>query len=216
MKHVFDRDFDLEAEEPNHASEQEAYYSAEDVNMAVDQALREGFETGHAEGWREAEAALAESQGKRDQELIEGLSQQIGSLIDDADTRAEALERQALAFVLAVAEKIAPELIARRSSDRVEAEIRSAIALAVGTSRLRISLPPALLERAGDTIEGAAVTAGHKGRIEVVADTTLVSGEARVEWDNGFMEYSFSTICDRILTGLRQAARKTGADDRKD
>ena len=59
MKHVFDRDFDLEAEEPNHAPEQEAYYSAEDVNMAVDQALREGFETGHAEGWREAEAALA-------------------------------------------------------------------------------------------------------------------------------------------------------------
>jgi hypothetical protein len=31
-------------------------------------------------------------------------------------------------------------------------------------------------------------------------------GDARVEWDNGFMQYSFNMICDRILKSLRAAA----------
>ena len=57
-----------------------------------------------------------------------------------------------------------------------------------------------------ERLEEVGRSLGHDGRIDVIADPDMTLGDARVEWDNGFMQYSFDTICNRILKSLRAAA----------
>ena len=44
-------------------------------------------------------------------------------------------------------------------------------------------------------------------RVDLQGDAALKDGDARVEWHNGFMEYSFGAVCDRILDALRASGR---------
>ena len=212
MGYVFERDFDqeVELEAETEARLKRACYTPEDLAAAMELARSEGLQDGHEEGRREAFAEAEETDRRRQTEAIEMLAGKVAALVDGADAHAETLEQQMLSFVLAVFEKLAPELIQGRAFMRAEAEVRAAMAVALGTASLKISLPPDVFEVHGEMIEEAARSIGHDGRIEVYSDETLVQGDARVEWDNGFMEYSFNLICNRILTSLKAASLLPG------
>ncbi|MCB1342145.1 MAG: hypothetical protein KDK24_13970 [Pseudooceanicola sp.] len=205
---LFDRNFDLEVEQERAERRRlaEAVFTASELAEAVAEARRDAFEDGRQAGKAEATEALKESDLRRQAETLAELSGQVGELTAAIDERIAGLEQQLLSFVLAVFEKVAPEVLASRAGPRAEAEVRSAIAMARGTSVLHLYLPPAVHAAIGETL--AAVSLVGEGRVAINADPALREGDARVEWDNGFMEYSFATICDRILTGLRAAAGK--------
>ena len=216
MGHLFDRNFDLEIEQERAARERSARacYTPEDLEAAMAQARQEGFDDGHAAGRAEATEVLTQSDLRRQAEALAEISGQVGELTALIDDRIAILEQQLLSFVLAVFEKVAPEVLATCAAPRAEAEVRAAIAMARGTSVLHIHLPPGAFAAIGATL-GGAVGSGE-GRVEVEPDPELREGDARVEWDNGFMEYSFAEICERILTGLRQAAGpRPGAERRE-
>lgn len=206
MGHLFDRNFDIEIEQERAARQRatRACYTPEDLDAAMEQARQEGFEEGRVAGRAEATEKLTQSDLRRQAEALAEVSGQVGELTAVIDDRIARLEQQLLSFVLAVFEKVAPELVTARALPRAEAEVRAAIEMARGTSVLHIHLPPAVHAAIGEAL--AAGTSGAEGRVEIEADPALREGDARVEWDNGFMEYSFTAICDRILTGLRQAA----------
>ena len=43
---------------------------------------------------------------------------------------------------------------------------------------------------------------------KVTADPSLKNGEARMTWENGFMQYSLDRVCDEILQALRHASEQ--------
>ena len=194
----------------------QACYTPDDLAQAMEQARQEGFAEGRTDGYRQATEDLAASDRRRQVESLEAISQQVGNLIVTTDERVTELEQQLLAFVLAVFEKVAPELVTARSAPRAEAEVREAMAMARGASMLRVHISPAVHAAVGEALVQSA--SDFEGRVEILADAGLSDGDARVEWDNGFMEYSYRAICDRILSGLRGSApgpRKTGAVTRQ-
>nr|WP_282960695.1 FliH/SctL family protein [Actibacterium sp. MT2.3-13A] len=126
-------------------------------------------------------------------------------MIAEADRHRAALEAQALDFTLSVCEQVFPEVLRRCSRDRALDRVKKTIALALGSACLRVALSPSALPLLRPDIEAAARAAGLEARIEIAVDPALAEGDVRMEWNNGFMDYSCAAICDRILTALRQA-----------
>ena len=208
MSSVYNRDFDQEIEREQREAERltRAFFTEEDLAAAIEKGRAEGIAQGRAEGRAEAEAEAMASDRRRWVELLGVLSGRVEAVIAAADDHVDTLEQQVVAFVLAVFEKIAPELLKGQAAQRSESEVRAAIGLALGSAQLRIFLPPDACAAMATSLEEAARDIGHDGRIEVLPDPELAPCDARVEWDNGFMEYSFSVIYTRILTALRAAS----------
>ena len=187
MSLVFDRDFDLELarESRQVLRDGTAYYSHDALLEAVSEArataFAEGRRTGHAEG-------LAEAAG-----------------LDDAKRAAALLEAQLLDFSLSVCEQVFPELLRHRAHDRALAQVRRALSVGLGSATLQVSLSPEGLRLLREELDSTISEFGLTGRVALRADAALADGDTRVAWDSGFLEYSFSSICDRILCALRDA-----------
>jgi flagellar assembly protein FliH len=208
MTRLFQRDFDaeLEAEARAAAHERACRYTQEDYDAACAAAQArgraEGLAQGRAEGLAEAHAALAARQA----EALEALGPQIARMLEDRLAHHAALERQIVSFCLAVAEKVLPDIVAARAPEAAAAQIRRALALAMGSPRLRIRLSAATRDILAPDLAALAADQLSPGRIDIAVDPALAAGEARVIWEDGFMEYGFERVCARILGALRGAA----------
>jgi flagellar assembly protein FliH len=218
MSLVFDRDFDLELEQEQQARQrlERARHTAEELEEARAQGRAAGMQEGFAQGHREALAQAAQDADVQrratQQQIAEGLS----ALFQASDAHADTLEEQALAFALSVFERVAPEFLKSRSTLRAEQEIRDALKLTLGSGSVRVFLPASAGEEGAAGIMEAARALGQGDRVTITQDPALASGGARVEWDNGFMEYSFDKICEQILTALRAAAPTTSGRPQPD
>lgn len=211
MALMFERDFDAElAQEDRQARHAaRARHTPEELNEAVEAARTAGFiegkSIGRAQGLAEAETA----DGARRAVALEALGQQIPAMVQENDRHRAALETQMLDFALTVCEQVFPELLRRRAHDRALAQVRRALAVGLGSVSLQVSLSSDGLQLLKDDLDTAINQHGLEGRVKLRADPMLADGDARVDWDNGFLEYSFSSICDRILCALREARSAT-------
>lgn len=207
MHPVFERDFDHEAALERERGERAlcARHTPEELEAAVSKAeadaYTKGWEDGHNSGTINTNATLL----ARQTEALDALSPQIGELIGAGDRHRGALEGQAVGFVLAVFEQVFPEFRSQRALDRVAEQVRHAVGLALGSASLRIFLSEAAAPGLAPMLESAARAQGFEARIEIGADAGLADGDVRVEWDNGFMEYSFDALCAQILDALRRS-----------
>ncbi|MGC9370117.1 MAG: hypothetical protein ACP5DX_11315 [Paracoccaceae bacterium] len=209
MSYIFDRDFDSELDRERQEAERlsRARYTTEDMEAALAQARAEAFRDGHGAGRAEG---LAQARGDAEAlraEALGALGPQLERLIGAADRHRAALEVQVLDFTLSVCEQVFPEVLRGCSHDRALDRVKKTIELALGSSCLRIMLSERALPLLRPEIERAAQAVGLDARLEIAADPALAEGDVRMEWDNGFMEYSFADVCDRILTALKQARR---------
>lgn len=213
MSYIFDRDFDRELDRERQEAERRARacYTPEDLEAALADARAEAFREGHAAGRAEGMAESRVSSEALRAEVLGTLGPQLERLIGEADRHRAALEAQVLDFALSVCEQVFPEVLRSRSRDRALDRVKKTIELALGSATLRITLAERALPLVRPEIEQAAQAIGLKARVELAADPALPEGEVRMEWDNGFMEYSFAGVCDRILTALRQA--RAGASE---
>lgn len=210
MSYIFDRDFDGELDHERQEAERRARacYTPEDLEAALADARAAAFAEGHAAGRAEGIAESRASSEALRSEALGALVPQLERLIGEADRHRAALEAQVLDFTLSVCEQVFPEVLSR-SRDRALDRVRKTIGLALGSACLRIMLSERALPLLRPQIEQAARDIGLKTRVELAAEPALSEGDVRVEWDNGFMEYSFAGVCDRILSALRQARAGT-------
>lgn len=207
MTLIFDRDFDVELLREQWQARRETRFchTAEDLAEAVAQARAEAYAegrcAGNAEGMAEAEATV---NGQRAAALI-ALTPQIAALVQAQESHRAALEAQVLAFALSVCEQVFPELLRRHAHARALAQVRRALSIGLGSVSLHLALSPAALILLRDELNAAISERGLQGRVELRDDPTLDDGDVRVDWDSGYLEYSFSSICERILTSLRDA-----------
>lgn len=207
MTVIFDRDFDLElAHEDRQARRAaRARHTPEELSEAVEAARAAGFMEGKCAGHAEGLAEAAVADGARRAAALEALGQQLPAMVRENDRHRAALEAQVLDFAITVCEQVFPELLRRRAHDRALAQVRRALTVGLGSMSLRVSLSSDALQLLHDDLDAAITQNGLQGRVELRADPALADGDARVDWDNGFLEYSFSSICDRILFALREA-----------
>lgn len=207
MTLIFDRDFDVELLREQWQARRETRFchTAEDLAEAVAQARAEAYamgrSAGHAEGMAEAEATVTAQRAS----ALAALTPQIAALVHAQDSHRAALEAQVLAFALTVCEQVFPELLRLRAHDRALAQARRALSIGLGSVSLQVALSPAALILLRDDLTAAIHGQGLQGRVELRGDPALADGDVRVDWDSGYLEYSFSSICERILKSLRDA-----------
>ncbi|MGI3170984.1 FliH/SctL family protein [Pseudooceanicola sp. C21-150M6] len=207
MSFVFDRNFDEEAEieARNLLRARRAIHTPEDLEEAVRKARKEAYEDGRLAGRAEASVEHGETTAARQADALVALGPSIKELLGQADQHRVSLEAQVLDYILTVFKQVAPELLERTATLRVEEEVRNTLRMAVGAASLQIHLPADLASDMSVQIGDIARQSGFHGRVHILPDSSLRPGDCQVEWDHGSMEYSLSSICDGIIDALNKA-----------
>ena len=141
------------------------------------QAHRKGFAAG-----------LAQAQAEADQRIAAALSviAESVSRLDRSLVGIEArLETEAVEVAVAVAAKLAPELIAREPFAEISALANECFHQLVTTPHIVVRIGPEIYDDAKDRLEEIARAPGFEGRLVVLSDDELKTGDCRIEWADG-------------------------------
>jgi flagellar assembly protein FliH len=144
---------------------------------AESQAYRNGFAAG-----------LAQAQGEINQRIAAALAviadgiEKLNRGLDGVEAR---LETEAVQVSVAVASKLAPELIAREPFAEISALATECLRHLVKAPHIEVRISADIYDIAQGQLEEIARARGFEGRLMVVSDATMAPGDCRIEWADG-------------------------------
>jgi flagellar assembly protein FliH len=174
-KFLFDHDFTVGADPATRpiAPSEHALRLAE----AESKGYRDGFAAAEKEGTAVAERRTAVA------------FEQIGVALERLARGLAAIEQQveaeAVALAVAIARKLAPELIARQPLAEISALAAECFKQLASAPHVIVRVNDALHEAARAHLEELARARGFEGRLVVVAEPEIAAGDCRIEWADG-------------------------------
>ena len=196
-KFLFDTDFAAPVREraatPAEVAQKIAEAEARAYRSGYDAALREA----KVESDRRSAAALQEIGA-----AIKGIAAGFSGI----ESR---METEAVDVAVAVARKLANELIAREPLGEVTALVADCFAQLVSTPHIVVRINDALYEAAHASIEALAKQSGFAGRLIILAEPNIQTGDCRIEWADGGVVLERAAIESKIneLVGRYIASR---------
>jgi len=201
-KFLFDVDFsapDKMRERPVTPSE-----LAQKIASAEARAYRDGYD-----------AALREAKVESDRRAALAL-EEIGIAIKGIAARFSGIETrmetEAVDVSVAVARKLCSELMAREPLGEVTALVRDCFSQLVSTPHLVVRINDSLYEAAHERIERLARQSGFEGRLVILAEPEIETGDCRIEWADGgvvleraAIEAKISELVGRYVASGNQA-----------
>jgi flagellar assembly protein FliH len=198
-KFLFDTDFSV----PDKARERVSSPSevAQKVAAAEARAYRDGYD-----------AALREAKVESDRRTALALEEiaiavkGIAARFSSVETR---METEAVDVAVAVARKLCSQLIAREPLGEVTALVSDCFAQLVSTPHLVVRINESLYEAAHEHIERLAKQSGFAGRLVILAEPEIETGDCRLEWADGGVVLERAAIDAKIdeLVGGYMASR---------
>jgi flagellar assembly protein FliH len=201
-KFMFDTDFAA----PNKARERAATEAeiAQKVAAAEARAYRDGFDAGQREAKAESDrrAALA-------LEEIRITMQGIAARIGNVEGR---METEAVDVAIAVARKLCAELVAAEPLGEIVGLVKDCFSHLVSTPHLVVRINDQLYESAHERIERLAKQSGFEGRLVILAEPEIATGDCRIEWADGGVVLERTAIGAKIdeLVARYMASRAAG------
>ena len=199
-KFLFDMDFGT----PDKARERAATTAeiAEKIAAAEARAYRAGYDAAQREAKAESDrrAALA-------LEEIGIAIKGIASRFSGIETR---METEAVDVAVAVARKLCSELISAEPLAEITGLVRDCFAHLVSTPHLVVRINDSLYEAVRERIERLAKQSGFEGRLVILAEPEIETGDCRIEWADGGVVLERAAIEAKIdeLVGRYMASRK--------
>jgi flagellar assembly protein FliH len=198
-KFLFDMDFsapDKSREKPATPAE-----IAQKIAAAEGRAYRDGYEAGQREAKAESDrrAALAlEEIGI----AIRGIAARFSGI----ETR---METEAVDVAVAVARKLCSELISGEPLGEINRLVSECFSQLVSTPHLVVRINEQLYEVAREQIERLAKQSGFTGRLVILAEPEIETGDCRIEWADGGVVLERAAIEAKIneLVGRYIASR---------
>ncbi|MCC8941023.1 FliH/SctL family protein [Bradyrhizobium ivorense] len=198
-KFMFDTDFSA----PDRARERAATPAeiAQKIADAEARAYRAGYD-----------AALREAKVESDRRSAQAL-EEIGTSIRGIAARFAGIEMrmetEAVDVAVAVARKLCTELVAREPLGEIMALVSDCFSHLVATPHLVVRINDALYDAARDSIERMAAQSGFQGRLVILAEPTIATGDCRIEWADGGVVLERAAIEAKIneLVGRYLASR---------
>ena len=200
-KFLFDMDFSAPDRRERAATPAEV---AQKVAAAEARAYRDGYD-----------AALREAKVESDRRVALALEEigiafrGIAARFSGVETR---METEAVDVAVAVARKLCSELIAREPLGEVTALVSDCFAQLVSTPHLVVRINDTLYEAAHDRIERLAKQSGFAGRLVILAEPEIESGDCRIEWADGgvvleraAIEAKINELVGRYIASSNQA-----------
>ena len=174
-KFMFDTDFAA----PDKGRERAANAAevAQKVAAAEARAYRDGFDAGQREAKAESDrrSALA-------LEEIKIAMQGIAARMSNVESR---METEAVDVAIAVARKLCAELVAAEPLGEIIGLVHDCFSHLVATPHLVVRINDQLYEGAHERIERLAKQSGFEGRLVILAEPEIATGDCRIEWADG-------------------------------
>ena len=195
--------FDMDFAAPDKAREKAptAAEIAQKVAAAEAKAYRDGFDAAQREAKVESDrrAALAlEEIGI----AIKGIASRFAGI----ETK---METEAVDVAVAVARKLCSELIAAEPLAEITGLVKDCFSHLVSTPHLVVRINDALYEGARERIEQMSRQSGFEGRLVILAEPTIPTGDCKIEWADGGVVLERAAIEAKIneLVGRYMASR---------
>ena len=122
------------------------------------------------------------------------------------------METEAVDVAIAVARKLCAELIVREPLGEITALVSDCFSHLVSTPHLVVRINDSLYEGARAQIERLAAHAGFEGRLVILAEPAIATGDCRIEWADGGVVLDRAAIEAKIseLVGRYLASRNEG------
>jgi flagellar assembly protein FliH len=202
-KYLFDDDFApgaAAAERPIAPAEH-----AEKLAAAETKGFREGFAAAEKEGTAVAERRIAAA--------FEQIGDALGRLARGLAQIERRVEIEAVELALAVARKLAPELVIREPLAEIAALATDCLKHLATAPHIVVRVNDALHERACERLAEIAKNCGFEGRLVVIAEPEIAIGDCKIEWaDGGVVRNQAKTdIAIGNAVGRYLGARQTAA-----
>jgi flagellar assembly protein FliH len=196
-KFLFDMDFSA----PDRTRERPASESAQKIASAEALAYRDGFDAAQREAKAESDrrAALA-------LEEIGIALKTIATRFSGIETR---METEAVDVAVAVARKLCSALIASEPLGEITGLVSHCFSHLVSTPHLVVRINASLYETARERIERLAKQSGFAGRLVILAEPEIDTGDCKIEWADGGVVLERAAIEAKIneLVGRYMASR---------
>jgi flagellar assembly protein FliH len=198
-KFLFDMDFSA----PDEMRERAATPS--EIAQKIASAEARGYRDGY-------DAALREAKVESDRRAALALEeigiaiQGIAARFSGVETR---METEAVDVAVAVARKLCSELIAREPLGEVTALVSDCFSQLVSTPHLVVRVNVSLYEATHERIERLTKQSGFEGRLVILAEPEIETGDCRIEWADGGVVLERAAIEAKIneLVGRYIASR---------
>ena len=195
-KFLFDTAFAAKAEREQKPKPQ---FTEDDLAAARGEGQQAGFQMGREAAQREVERRVADA--------LEAVAAGLAG-IDAAQARAAAeLRAEAARLALAIAGKLAPELVARQPLAEIEAVIVDCLAQLPTEPRVVVRVAEGLVEALTGRIEALTRRAGFSGAVVLLGEPAMASGDARVEWADGGAERDLARTYAAIEEAVNRYCR---------
>ncbi|WP_213738115.1 FliH/SctL family protein [Bradyrhizobium sp. dw_411] len=198
-KFLFDMDFSA----PDRMRERPATPAeiAQKVAAAEARAYRDGYDAAQREAKAESDrrsAAALEEIGVN----IRGIAQRFSGI----ETR---METEAVDVAVAVARKLCNTLIAAEPLSEIIGLVKDCFSHLVATPHLVVRINEALYDAAHERIERLAKQSGFEGRLVILAEPEIATGDCKIEWADGGVVLEREAIDAKIneLVGRYIASR---------
>lgn len=182
-KFLFDVDFS------NPSSRADAA-SAADIARRVAEAEARGHRHGVATGLAQANAESARRTALALEQIASGLGNVAGRF---ADVEAR-METEAVEVAIATARKLCTELMRTEPLAEVMALVADCMRQLVSTPHLVVRVSEAAYQDTKESVEVIAQRYGFDGRLVILAEPEIMSGDCKIEWADG------GIVLDRAAT----------------
>ncbi|MFY9957467.1 flagellar assembly protein FliH [Bradyrhizobium sp.] len=198
-KFLFDMDFsapDKSRERPATAAE-----VAQKVATAEARAYRDGYDAAQREAKVESDR-----RGALALEEIRLAMQGILARFAGVETR---METEAVDVAVAVARKLCSQLISAEPLGEITGLVGDCFSQLVSTPHLVVRINASLYEAAREKIERQAAQSGFQGRLVILAEPEVATGDCSIEWADGGVVLQRAAIEAKIdeLVGRYMASR---------
>jgi flagellar assembly protein FliH len=198
-KFLFDMDFSA----PDKTRERPATPSeiAQKIASAEARAYRDGYDTAQREAKAESDRRTALAL----EEIAVGI-QGIATRFSGIEIR---METEAVDVAVAVARKLCGELISGEPLVEISRLVSDCFSHLVSTPHLVVRINETLYEAAHERIERLAKQSGFAGRLVILAEPEIATGDCRIEWADGGVVLERAAIEAKIneLVGRYMASR---------
>ena len=195
--------FDLDLAAPDVAKERAAtaIEVAQQIADAEARAYRAGYEAARHEAKAESDrrAALA----------LEEIGISIRAIAGRFATIEERMETEAVDVALSVARKLCAEMIAAEPLTEVMALVSDCFRHLTSTPHIVVRINDALYDAARAQIEQLAKRNGFEGKLVILVEPDIATGDCKIEWADGGVTLDRATIEAKIseLVGRYLASR---------
>ncbi|MEZ5822712.1 MAG: FliH/SctL family protein [Bradyrhizobium sp.] len=202
-KFLFDVDFSAPDKKEKAATPAEI---AEMVAEAEARAYRAGYDAAQREAKVESDRRTALA--------LEEIAIAITAIAARVNGIESRMETEAVDVAVAVARKLCAELIAREPLGEITALVSDCFSHLVATPHLVVRINDSLYDAARAQIERLAAHAGFEGRLVILAEPTIATGDCRIEWADGgvvldrtAIEAKISELVGRYIASRSEAGR---------